>query len=111
VKTLLALTAAGACAAALALPALAATTRTVKVGDDYFVRDDTTPTVAIRKGDTVKWVWRGKHRHNVFQVGGPGHFHSPTRTKGTFTHRFTVRGTYRFQCTYHAEMKMSVKVK
>jgi plastocyanin len=110
VNKLPALTAVAGAAAALAVPALAAT-KTVTVGDDYFVRAGAPPTVVVKKGDTVKWIWRGKHRHNVFQVGGQGHFHSPTRTSGTFKHRFTIRGSYRFQCTYHANMKMNVKVK
>ena len=109
-KKLFALTAAAGAAAALAVPALAAT-KTVKVADDYFVRVGSPPTVKISKGSTVKWVWSGKHRHNVFQVGGPGHFHSPTHAKsGTFKHKFTVRGTYVFQCTYHTPMKMTLKV-
>jgi plastocyanin len=97
--------------AVLATQALAAT-RSVKVADDYFVRAGSPPTVTIKKGDTVKWVWSGKHRHNVYQVGGPGHFHSPAHTRtGTFKHKFTTRGTYVFQCTYHLPMKMNVKVK
>jgi plastocyanin len=111
VKKLLALAAAGSVAAALAVPAFAATAH-VKVGDDYFVRKGSTPTVTIRKGSTIQWSWSGRHPHNVYQIGGPGHFHSPTHTKaGTFKHRFTVRGTYVFQCTYHANMRMKVRVK
>ena len=110
-KKLLALAAAGSVAAALAVPAFAATAH-VKVGDDYFVRKGATPTVTIRKGSTIQWSWSGRHPHNVYQIGGPGHFHSPTHTKsGTFKHRFTVRGTYVFQCTYHANMRMKVRVK
>ena len=104
--------AAAAALAVAAVPAAAATTRTVRVGDDYFVRKGARPTVAVRKGDTVKWVWSGRHPHNVFQVGGPGHFHSPTKTgKGVFRHTFKKVGLYRFQCTYHAKMKMNVRVR
>ena len=103
VKTFLAL--AAAAAAVFAAPALAAT-KSVSVQDDKFVK----ALVVIHKGDSVKWTWKGKHRHNVFQVGGPGHFHSPTQAKGTYTHRFKKTGTYKFQCTYHAAMKMTVKV-
>jgi plastocyanin len=110
-KKLLALLATGATAAVLAAPAAAAT-KTVTVGDDYFVRKGATPTVVIKSGDTVKWVWTGKHKHQVFQVGGPGHFHSPAKTKsGTFKHKFTIKGLYKFQCPYHADMKMNVRVK
>jgi len=97
---------------ALAVPAFAATAH-VKVGDDWFVRKgSSTPTVTIHKGSTVQWTWSGKHPHNVFQIGGPGHFHSPTHTRtGTFKHRFRTAGTYLFQCTYHAGMRMKVRVK
>jgi plastocyanin len=112
VKKLLALAATGAAAAALAVPAFAATAH-VKVGDDWFVKKGTsTPTVTIKKGSTVQWTWSGKHPHNVFQIQGPGHFHSPTHTHtGTFKHRFTKRGTYVFICSYHANMRMKVRVK
>ena len=110
-KKLLALAAAGSAAAALAVPALAAT-KTVKVADDYFVRRGATPTVSIHKGDTVKWVWSGRHPHNVFQIQGPGHFHSPTHTRtGTFKHRFTTRGSYLFICSYHAHMRLKIRVR
>ena len=110
-KKLIALVVATGATAALAIPALAATA-TVKVGDDYFVRKGSTPTVTIRKGSTIKWVWSGRHPHNVFQTQGPGHFHSPTHThSGTFKHRFTKRGSYLFICSYHANMKMKVRVK
>ena len=110
-KKIIALVVATGATAALAIPALAATAH-VRVGDDYFVRKGSTPTVTIRKGSTVEWNWSGHHPHNVFQIGGPGHFHSPTHTHtGRFKHRFTVRGLYVFQCTYHANMKMKVRVK
>ena len=110
-KKLLVLAVLGACAAAPVAPAQAAI-KTVKVADDYFVRPGPTPTVVIRKGDTVKWVWSGKHKHQVFQVDGPGHFHSPAKTgSGSYKHRFTKRGLYKFQCPYHAAMKMNVRVK
>ena len=104
VKKPLALLAAGA---VLVVPATAlAVTKAVTVTDDKFVKT----LVVVHKGDSVKWTWKGKHRHNVFQVGGPGHFHSPTQAKGTYTHRFRKTGIYKFQCTYLAAMKMTVKV-
>jgi plastocyanin len=113
VRKLLALSAVGAVAAALAIPAFAAT-KAVKIGDDWFVRPaggKSVKTVTIHSGDTVKWTWSGKHKHQVFQIGGPGHFHSPPHTKrGTFKHRFTTRGTYKFVCPYQS-MYMNVKVK
>lgn len=109
-KKLFVLTAAVIASAALAAPALAAT-KTVNIYDDYFVRKGSEPTVTIHKGDTVKWVWHGRHKHQVFQIGGPGHFHSPPHTgHGTFKHKFTVRGLYEFVSPYDgAKMKLKVK--
>lgn len=108
-KKLLALAVAATTAAAVAVPALAAT-RTVKVGDNYFLRAGAPPTITIKKGDTVKWTWVGRSKHNVYQVGGPGHFHSPSQKTGTYKHRFTKRGIYKFQCTFHLPQKMTIKV-
>jgi plastocyanin len=111
-KKLIALVATGAVAAVIAVPALAAT-KTVTVSDNYFVRKGPTPTVTIHKGDSVHWVWKGKHAHQVFQVAGPGHFHFPptAKVKAQFTHRFTQKGTYSFIDPHYATMKMNVKVK
>lgn len=109
-KKLLALAAACSATAALAVPALAAT-RTVKVGDDYFVRSGTRPTVTVRKGDTVKWVWRGKVAHNVYVLSGPQKFRSRTQTTGTYSRRMKVRGTYKIVCVIHSGMEMTLKVR
>lgn len=103
---------AAAIVAVLAVPALAATKK-VTVGDDYFVNKSGNHRVTIDKGDKVKWVWRSanKHKHNAYQTEGPGHFHTPTHRKtGSFSHKFTKTGTYRFICTYET-MKLTVKVK
>ncbi|HET7429354.1 MAG TPA: hypothetical protein VFJ66_07865 [Gaiellales bacterium] len=107
VKKILALTAAVGAAAALAIPALAAT-KTVKVSDHGFLPG----SVSIHKGDSIKWVWVGKKKHQVFQTDGPGHFHYPPqpRVHAHFTHRFTKRGTYKFVDPY-STMYMTVKVR
>jgi plastocyanin len=98
-------------AGALAVPALAAT-KSVKVGDNYFVKNGTKPTVTIRKGTTVKWRWTGTAPHNVTVTKGPVKFHSKTQTKGSFAKKLTKRGTYTVVCTIHLpDMKMTLKVK
>jgi uncharacterized protein YxeA len=108
VKKLLAL--AVALAVIIAVPALAAT-RKVTVGDNFFVHKSGSHAVTIKKNGKVKWNWTGHKKHNVYQVAGPGHFHSPThKGSGTFTHKFTKKGTYKFICSYE-NMKMTVKVK
>ncbi len=39
--------------------------KTVRVGDNYFVRPAGVPTVKASKGTTVTWRWRGSAPHNV----------------------------------------------
>jgi plastocyanin len=102
-----------AVAAVAAIPAFAAT-KTVKVGDNYFVRDGGRPTVTIRKGSTLKFVWRGHSPHNVVKKKGPGgRINSGVKVKGSFRHKFTRRGTYTLYCTIHgiSDMGLTVKVR
>jgi plastocyanin len=109
-RKLLILAAVPALTAAVAIPALAAT-KSVEVGDDYFVRDSGVPTVTVKKNDSVRWRWEGKHPHNVTVTSGPVKFHSSTKKSGTFTKKVTRKGTYRIICTIHSGMKMTLKVK
>lgn len=100
-----------AACAAFAIPALAATT-SVKVGDNYFVKNHGTPTVTVKRGTTVKWQWAGHAPHNVTVTKGPRTFRSTTQTKGTFSEKLTKPGTYTIICTIHQpNMKMILKVK
>ena len=92
-KLSIGLAAAGA-AAAIAAPA-AAGGATVKVSDYKF----TAKTVHIKKGATVTWKWAGSDPHNVTGHG----FKSKTQSTGTFRHRFTKAGTYKYVCTIHAK--------
>ena len=107
-KKLLAAGAATAVAAgALAIPAFAAT-KTVTVKDNKFVANK----ITVKRGTTVKWVWRGKAPHNVKVVKGPAKFGSKTQVKGSFSKKLTKAGTYTILCTIHAPgMKMTVKVR
>jgi plastocyanin len=105
-KRLLAVLAALALAGALAVPALAAT-RTIALRDTFF----SPKSVTVKKGTTVKWVWRGRLPHNVTVKKGPVKFHSRTFTKGSYSKRLTRRGTYRIVCTVHPGMNLTLKVK
>jgi plastocyanin len=109
-RKLLILFAVPALSAAIAIPALAAT-KSVEVDDDYFVRDSGVPTVTVKKNDSVRWRWEGKHPHNVTVTSGPVKFHSSTKKTGTFTKKVTRKGTYKLVCTIHSGMKMTLKVK
>jgi plastocyanin len=107
----LALLTAVSAAAALAVPALGATTKTVRVDDDYFVKDGAIPTVTVKKGTTVKWVWRGDVVHNVVVEKGPVKFSSRTQSKGTFKRVMKKKGLYSIVCTIHPGMAMKLRVK
>src|SRR5215213_339849 len=99
-----------AVSAVLATQALAAT-RSVKVGDDYFVRKGSVPTVTVRKGTTVTWRFAGKDLHNVKVSEGPAKFGSSYKDSGTFSKRLTRTGTYTIVCSIHQpDMKMRLKV-
>src|SRR4051794_18798673 len=65
-------------------------------------------TQKIHKGQTVKWVWSDGQPHNV---SGPGGFSRVVSKKGTtFTKKFTKRGTFKYICQVHSNMKTTVKV-
>jgi plastocyanin len=93
----LALLAVSIVTAVVAAPALGAGS-TVKVGDDFF----RAKTVRITKGSTVTWKWVGSDGHNVVGRG----FKSKIQNKGTFRHKFTRAGTYRYVCTLHSDKGM-----
>jgi plastocyanin len=98
----------GVAAGVAALPATGATTKTVRVKDDFF----SPKKLTIKKGTKVKWVWRGKEGHNVAVANGPTNFRFNKRRKGSRTHTFKKRGTYNLVCTIHApDMHMKIVVK
>jgi plastocyanin len=64
--------------------------------------------ITVHKSDSVEFIWEdGSIPHNV--TGSA--FHSSTKTKGTYTVKFTRKGTYAFRCTIHAGMTGTVTVK
>jgi plastocyanin len=99
-----------AASAVLATQALAAT-RSVKVGDDFFVRKGSVPTVTVKKGTTVTWRWTGKDMHNVAVTKGPAKFRSSYKTSGSFSKKLTRTGTYTIVCSIHQpDMRMKLRV-
>ena len=109
-KLLLSLVVVAAVGAAAA-QALAAT-RSVKIGDNFFVGRHS-HTITVHKGARVRWRNSGSPMHNVLVTRGPVHF----RSNGylfhgdTFSHRFKRAGTYKIVCTVHSGMRMTVKVR
>jgi plastocyanin len=109
VRRLLVVVLAAALAGAGTAPALAATER-VRIGDNYFVRDDETPTVTVAKNTRVKWVWRGDSAHNVKVASGPVTFGSSTKRSGSYAKKVRRKGTYRIVCTVHGAYDQSMKL-
>jgi plastocyanin len=94
-------------AAAIAVPAFAAT-KTVKVGPQ---RQFGPKSLSIHSGDTVKFKWTGSLPHNVIITKGPhkGKI-SGVRFKGTVPKRFNTKGTYTIVCQIHHGMTLKLKV-
>jgi len=68
-------------------------------------------SVSIHKGGKVTWKWtQGGVPHNVTPAkGGAG---SATSSKKGFTYSktFSKAGTFKYVCTIHSSMKVTVKV-
>ena len=101
-----------AAAVALTVPALAAT-RTVRVGDNWFVSSTAkgTPTVNVKRNDTVRWRFVGDSPHNVVVSSGPVKFRSPVRRSGSYRRKMTRRGTYRIFCEIHGARDQSMRLR
>jgi plastocyanin len=103
--------------AACALSALAATamaaTKSVKVGDNYYVRPSGVPKVTVSKGTTVKWRFRTGTPHTVTVLKGPAKFNSGMKSSGSYRKKLKKRGTYTIYCTIHgaSDQKMKLVVK
>jgi plastocyanin len=97
--------------AALAGTALAAT-RSIKVGDNYYVRSRGVPTVTVSKGTKVRWRFTTDTGHSVTVTRGPTKFNSGVRTGGSYSRTMRKRGTYTIYCVIHgSEQKMKLVVK
>jgi plastocyanin len=90
-----------------AVSALASSTKTVKVGDNYYGPKSLT----VGRGTKVTWRWVGVLKHNVVVHTGPAAFNSRTQVRGTYSHTLTKKGTYQLVCTVHPSMKMTVVVR
>jgi plastocyanin len=101
-----------ACAGALASVAMAAT-KSVKVGDNWYVHPSGVPKVTVAKGTKVKWRFGTGTPHTVTVKSGPAKFSSGIKSSGTYSKKLTKRGTYVIYCTIHgaSDQKMKLVVK
>ena len=94
------------CTGVLASVAMAAT-RSVKVGDNYYVRPSGVPKVTVSKGTTVKFNFSGADSpHTVTRLSGP----SFKSCSSTCRRTLRTRGTYRLYCTIHGKSDQSMKL-
>lgn len=100
--------AAAVVAVALAPVAIAsATTRTVRLEDSYFSASN----LRVRPGDAVRFVWSGELEHNLTGRGVPRRYEDPAWRPKPLRVRFTRRGRFRYVCTIHTGMDMTVRVR
>ncbi len=57
--------------------------------------------IALERGNTFTWRFRGVFQHDVTVIGGPEGFSAPWTSTGVYRHRFTKPGTYRLFCSLH----------
>ncbi len=101
------LTLAALIAAVFAIPAMAATTKSTTLKDDFFTKSSLTVT----KGTTVKWTWATKHKHTVTELSGKWGSKTPRKTD-TVRHTFKKRGKFTVYCLVHpVEMRQRITVK
>jgi plastocyanin len=66
--------------------------------------------VSVRRGAVFTWRFRGAVEHDVTLASGPVGFASPSMSRGTYSFRFTRRGTYRLFCSLHPARMTQVVV-
>jgi plastocyanin len=89
------------------VPAQAVSSKTVSVKNNAF----SPTTVSIKKGDKVTWKWtQGGVPHNVTPANGNPGSKTSSKKGFTFTKTFTKAGTFKYVCTIHSNMKMTVRV-
>jgi plastocyanin len=88
-------------------------TKTVKVGDDYYLPAKLT----VKKGTKIKWSWLADNSdtHDVRLKSGP---HGVKKFKSqlaasdySFSKKLTVPGRYKIYCSLHRSMKETIIVK
>jgi len=107
------LVALAACTLAVLAATAMAATKSVKVGDNYYVRSRGVPKVTVTKGTTVRWRFATSTGHTVTVLRGPARFNSGLRTSGSYRKKMRKRGTYTIYCTIHGarDQKMKLVVK
>ena len=62
-----------------------AATKSVKVGDNYYVRSSGVPKITVSKGTKVKWRFGTGTPHTVTVKSGPAKFNSGVHSSGSYS--------------------------
>lgn len=102
----------GALAVNLAPATAGSRSRTVKVGDNWFVKNGGgVPKITVARGTTIKFVFVGKTVHDVVGYRGTSKkFESPIKSSGSYRRKLTQSGTYRLLCSIHGESDQSMRI-
>ena len=93
-----------------AAQALAAA-RSVRVGDDFFIRKGP-HSITVHRGARVRFRWVGSSTHDVHATRGPVHFRSAFMRNGSFTKKLRRAGTYTVICDIHPKtMRLTIHVR
>lgn len=85
----------------------AASTKTVTIKNIRY----SPSAVTVARGAKVRWNWRdGSIRHDVRFSSG-GFKASALQSRGSYSLTFRKKGTYRYFCSVHGEMKGRVTVR
>jgi plastocyanin len=90
-------------------------TKVVRLGDNYFLPT----TLTVKRGTRIAWRWpafgSAGQVHDVKLRSGPKgvrKFQSdPAASDYTYRRRLTVPGLYKLVCTYHDDMRMTIRVR
>jgi Tol biopolymer transport system component/plastocyanin len=86
--------------------------RQVAIVDNAFHRGSDRPTIQLRAGQRLTWLWRSRQSHQVTLANASGALRSPTQAFGRYSVRLTRPGTYDFVCSIHAPgMRMTAIVR
>lgn len=71
----------------------------------------TPAALTVAQGDTVTWTNADQASHDITLTHGPAALHSPMLATGqSWSHTFTVAGSYSYLCSVHPDMVASVMV-
>jgi plastocyanin len=94
----------------VAAQALAAT-KSVRVGDNFFIARGHPRSITVSRGTVVRWHFTGSNRHDVHATSGPAQFRSSVMRSGTFSKKLTRAGRYVIHCDIHHGMRMTIHVR